>query len=160
MRRRVRTLFASGLLVFVLLDGAAAGPFEDGRAASNRGDYAAAIALVRPLAEGGDAKAQALLGFAYFKVHGVPQDDAEAAFWYRKAADQGYAWAQQNLGFEYGNGQGLPQDYILAHMWSNLAAADAETRDQAARNRDLDATKMTPGQIAEAQKMAREWKPK
>jgi uncharacterized protein len=94
---------------------------------------------------------------------GVPQDYAEAAFWYRKAADQGYAWAQQNLGFEYGNGQGLPQDYILAHMWSNLAAADAadaETRDQAARNRDLDATKMTPDQIAEAQKMAREWKPK
>ena len=55
----------------------------------------------------------------------------------------------------------MPQDYTQAHMWFNLAAANLpkEARDIAVRNRDRVAAKMTPAQIAEAQKLAREWKP-
>jgi hypothetical protein len=51
-----------------------------------------------------------------------------------------------------------PQDYVQAHMWYNLAAAGSadQLRDQAAQFRDELAAKMTPAQIAEAQKMARE----
>jgi uncharacterized protein len=48
-------------------------------------------------------------------------------------------------------------------MWFNLAASraeDAETREQAAKNREILAAKMTPAQIAEAQRLASEWTPK
>jgi hypothetical protein len=71
--------------------------------------------------------------------------------------------AQYNLGEMYGVGLGVPQDYAQAHMWFNLAASRAEyaaTRDTAAKDRDELAAKMTPDQIAEAQRMAREWVPK
>jgi len=55
------------------------------------------------------------------------------------------------------------QDFVLAHMWLNLAASNApnaQVQDTAVTARDFCATLMTPGQIAEAQLMAREWKPK
>jgi TPR repeat protein len=78
--------------------------------------------------------------------------------WLRKAADQGDAHAQNNLGFLYATGRGVPQDYIQAHMWFNLAGAQGDT--DAINNRDLVAAKMTPAQLSEAQKLARQWKPK
>ncbi|WP_417433089.1 sel1 repeat family protein [Hoeflea sp.] len=73
------------------------------------------------------------------------------------AADKGLADAQAKLGYSYSTGEGVPQDYALAHMWFNLAAAQGA--DKAAENRDIVAKKMTRDQIAEAQRMAREWKP-
>ncbi len=63
----------------------------------------------------------------------------------------------------YEKGQGVPQDYVQAHMWYNLAAshfAPGSDRDRAVKNRDILAAKMTPAQIAEAQRLARKWKPK
>ena len=65
----------------------------------------------------------------------------------------------------YLNGHGVPQDYVQAHKWINLAASrftasETENRDKAVKNRDIVAAKMTLAQIAEAQKLAREWKPK
>ena len=90
------------------------------------------------------------------------QDYAQAVAWYRKAADQGYAFAQNSLGDMYADGHGVPQDYVLARMWFNLAASRATTawlRPAAVKSRDDVAAKMTPAQIAEAQRMAREWKP-
>ncbi len=83
--------------------------------------------------------------------------------WYRKAAEQGRANAQHNLGVMYERGQGVPQDYAQAHMWFILAASNllpGENPDRAARDRDMIAIWMTPAQISEAQKLAREWKPK
>jgi hypothetical protein len=101
----------------------------------------------------------------YFTGQGVLQDYAEAGKWYRKAADQGFAEAQFNLGKMYYRGQGVPKDYVLAHMWFNLAtsrypASEKEKREWAEIFRDLAAYKMAPAQIAEAQRLAREWKPK
>ncbi len=61
----------------------------------------------------------------------------------------------------YDEGQGVVQDYVQAHKWYNLAAASlppGEDRDRAVRNRDLIEGKMTPAQMAEAQRLAREWK--
>ncbi len=75
----------------------------------------------------------------------------------QQRADQGDSNAQDNLGVLYYMGQGVPQDYVRAHMWFNLAAAGGDK--VAARHRDIVAAKMTPAQIAEAQKLAREWKP-
>lgn len=134
-------------------------------AAYERGDYATALQLFLPLANGGDAGGQLGLATMYDEGNGVPQNYAEAAKWYRKAADQGYPAAQVNLGLMYGMGQGVLQDYVEAHKWLNLAASrapasEADTRNRASSGRDLIASQMTTQQMAEAQKLAREWKPK
>jgi len=104
-------------------------------------------------------------GFATPVVAG-PLEDANAAIkrrdyatalrLIRPLAEQGNANAQYNLGVFYDNGLGVPQDRVRAHMWLNLAAMQG--RDGAAAFRDLVARLMTPAQIAEAQKLAREWK--
>ncbi len=73
------------------------------------------------------------------------------------------AGAQFNLGNMYDDGLGVPQDYARAHMWFNLAASRfpfGVNRDDAVELRDLIAKMMTPAQISEAQKLAREWRPK
>jgi len=77
---------------------------------------------------------------------------------YRLAAEQGHAGAQAQLGLMYTKGQRVPQDYVQAHMWLSLAAAQGDKR--APKRRDRLAKKMTPAQLAEAQRLAREWKAK
>jgi hypothetical protein len=132
-----------------------AGPLEDAVIAIYRGDDERAVRLLRPLAEQGDARAQYLLGTRYFRGMGVPQDYAEALKWFRLSADQENADGQGALGSMYYMGLGVPQDYVLAHMWFNLSAA----RGGSPARRDSILHQMTPEQIAEAQKLAREWKP-
>ena len=107
-----------------------------------------------------------VLRFATLVVAG-PLEDADAAIkrrdyasalrLIRPLAEQGDANAQYNLGVFYDNGLGVPQDKVRAYMWFNLSAAQG--REGAAAFRDLIARRMTPVQIAEAQKLAREWKP-
>jgi TPR repeat protein len=192
MKLTLKRALAAAILVLSFAVPVVAGPLEDSRAAYERGDFAIAERLFRPLAEHGNAIAQYNLGVMYYKGEGVHQSYPDAVFWYRhaawqgdasaqlelgvmcykgqgtlqnyaealtwfrKAADQGSAQAQINLGAIYANGQGVPQDYIHAHMWLSLAAAKSETR--AVELRDIVAAKMTAAQIAEAQKLAREWK--
>lgn len=135
---------------------AIAGDLEDCAAAYDRRDYPAAVQLCRPLAEHGDARAQLSLGGMYYNGQGVQQDYPEAAKWTRKAAEQGYAPAQAHLGVLYWNGQGEPRDVVLAYMWLSLAA---QQEQDAVKERDLAASEMTSDEIAEAQRLAREWKP-
>ena len=128
-------------------------------------DYVAAAKWCKKAAEQGYAQAQSSLGVMYKKGQGVPQDYAEAAKWLGKAVEQEYAPAMYNLGIMYRDGQGVLQDNLFAHMWFNLAASlyppsQREYRDQAQTERDAIATKLTPSQVSEAQRMAREWKPK
>lgn len=73
-------------------------------------------------AEGGDARAQNLIGEMYSKGPGVPQDYKEAAKWYRLAADQGHAAAQKHLADLYEVGQGVPLDGAEALKWCQRAA--------------------------------------
>jgi TPR repeat protein len=90
------------------------------------------------------------------------RDYSEALKWFQKAADQGDTSAQLRTGLMFATGEGVPQDYVQAHKWLNLAAARErvnELRNYAANSRDLVAKQMTPAQVAEAQKLAREWKP-
>ena len=110
----------------MLTGGAAAGPFEDGLAAHERGDYATALRLFRPLGE------------------------------------QSNASAQYNLGVMYALGQGVPRDNVQAYMWFDLSARYLEgvERDRMVQIRDVIASDMTPAQLGEAQRLAREWKPK
>src|SRR5829696_2697541 len=117
-----------------------------------------AVAWCRKAAEQGIGRAQNNLGVMYRSSHGVPQDYATAVSLFQKAAQQGDAEAQNNLGVMYEHGHGVPQDYVQAHMWFNLAASSLKPPevDLAAKNRTAIAAMMTPAQIAEAQKLARE----
>jgi hypothetical protein len=126
--------------------------------ANSRGDYATALREWRPLAEQGDARAQFDLGLLYENGDGVPRDYAKAHQWYEKSAAQGGAKAQLYLGLQSAFGQGGPVDIVQAHMWYSLAAGNGHVG--AAVYRDDLARQMTPAQIAEAHKRAREWKPK
>lgn len=84
-------------------------------------------------------------------------DYATALRLIRPLAEKGDASAQYDLGVFYDNGLGVPQDHVQALMWFNLAAAQG--KDGAAALRDLIARRMTSEQIAEARKLANEWKP-
>ena len=163
MKRRVTTFVASCVLALALFGEAMAGSLEDGEAAYQRRDYETAVRLWRLAGDEGNVYAQFNLGLLYSSGQGVPQDYAQALMWFRKAADQGADHAQVYLGGMYHDGQGVPQDYVRAHMWFNLVASgasdafDASTRDQAVRGRNEVAAKMTPAQIAEAQRLASGW---
>jgi uncharacterized protein len=164
MKQRIKALFAGGVLVFALFGVAAAGTVDDGQAAYLSGDYAKAMRLWLPLAIKGDAEVQNLVGSLYKEGQGVPKDYVKAATWFRKGANQGNANAEISLGWMCVEGYGVPKDDVKAYMWYDLAASsanDAETRGRAVSFRDNMLGKfMKPAQIAEAQRMAREWKPK
>ncbi len=81
-----------------------------GQAAFNKGDYATALRLWRPLAEAGIAEAQYDLGFLYESGWGVERDYRKAVQWYRLAAKQNNAKAQFNLGVMQAEGRGIQKD--------------------------------------------------
>lgn len=108
-------------------------------------------------ADPGLASGQSNLGLVYYNGEGVPQDYAEAARWLRLAAAQRDADAQYNLGFMCAIGRGAPKDFVQGHVWLNLAALQGN--QMATGNRDHVSAAMTPDQIAEARRLAREWKP-
>lgn len=121
-------------------------------------DATQAVAWLRKAAEQGNAEAQYTLGPFYDVGNGVPKDDSQSTAWYQKAAQQGYAKAQSVIAARYLLGvSGLTRDYVQAYMWGNLAAAQGDMGG--ARTRDYASNYMTPEQIAEAQRLAREWKP-
>ena len=120
-------------------------------------DYAEAGHWYHKAAEHGHAEVQHNLGYMYEHGQGVPPDYAEAGRWYLRAADHGAVRAQYNLGALYYNGQGVPQDYLQAYMWASLAVAQGDAN--AAKGRDLVATKMSPAQIEQAKALAAAWKP-
>ncbi len=134
---------------------------RQGISAFNRQDYVRASQVFIPLAERGEASAQAYLGFMFETGRGVPQNYTEAAMWYRRAAEQGDSLAQYSLGLLYDHGQGVPRDIVEANKWLNLSTAGAprKAREARARIRDAVTTKMTRGEIARARLRALEWAP-
>lgn len=101
---------------------------------------------------------------SFFAIAGLDEGDAALESGdYAKAfkefeylADHGNASAQYSLGLMYARGDGVPKDYFLAYMWFDLAAAQGNNR--ARKYRNTCATQLTLSQIAEAERMAREWK--
>jgi hypothetical protein len=87
----------------------------------------------------------------------MPPNYTEAFKWYHLAAEQGHVGAQFNVAQMYLEGQGVKQDYLLAAMWADLAGMHGDA--EALKLKDTIAQKITPAQRAEAEKMAREWKP-
>jgi TPR repeat protein len=133
--------------------------YHDGRGVTQ--DYAEAARWFRKAADQGYSSAQFNLGLMYYHGQGMTRGYAEAARWFRKAADQGDAEAQFDLGLTYEHGEGVPQDYVQSRMWLDLAAsrASGDAQRKYTHERDFLAGKMTAQQIAEAQRLAGEWKP-
>src|SRR5258706_5963971 len=77
--------------------GAVAGPWEDGMAAYNRGDYVPAVRLFRPLAEQGNAKAQNVLGVMYRRGQRVARNSVRGFVWFSRAAARGDTIAKAEL---------------------------------------------------------------
>lgn len=123
--RKMITAFKSAAVLALLIfssTSAAAGPLEDGIAAYNRGDPAAALTLWRPLADAGNPDAQVNIGVLHANGEGVPQSYAEAIAWYRKAADQGDVFALNNLGLMYMRGQGIAaSDRTAVQLYARAA---------------------------------------
>ena len=94
-----RMIFAGLVVAAQVLGsaGAVAGPWEDGTAAYNRGDYMPAIRLFRPLAEQGNARAQHLIGVMYHKGEGVARNSVRAFAWFSLAAAHGDREAKAKL---------------------------------------------------------------
>ena len=118
-------------------DTASVGNWQKGVYAYKAGDYTAAFAILKPLAEAGGAEAQAWLGFMYDEGRGVSQNYAEAVKWYRLAAEAGDASAQNNLGVMYADGKGVSQDYAEAVKWFRRAAEQGNATAQETLDRLL-----------------------
>ena len=120
-------------------------------------DEVEAVNWFRKSAEQNNADAQCNLGYCYYYGNGVTKDEAEAVTWYRKAAEQNHTDAQNNLGLCYAFGTGIAKDYVEGYKWIILAAAKGS--DKAKQFMAVLENTMTPEQIAEGQKLAREFKP-
>ena len=93
----------------------------------------------------------------------IPPDDSEAVARRRVSANRGDAEAQFDLGIIYATGRGVPPDVVEAHKWLNLALAatqsSGEFRDRMVEIRDGMVEELTPEQLAEVERLAREWQP-
>ena len=100
----------------------------------------------------------------YANGEGVSRNAAEAVRLYRLAAEQGEATAQFNLGLHYEFGKGVVQNLVQAYAWYDLAAyrfpaSERGFRAEAVRGRERVASQLTTAELAEAQVLAREWRP-
>jgi uncharacterized protein len=115
-------------------------------------DYARAVTWLRKSADQGYASAENDLGTLYDQGRGVPEDPGEAARWFLKAAVEGHGSAQLNLASLYETGRGVRRDPVQAFAWANAASELGELR--AGKVADSAGKNLTPGQIAEAEKLA------
>ncbi len=136
----------------------AAGAYE-------RKDMATAVRIWKVWAAKGEPEAETLLGAMYWSGDGVRRDHKEAARLYLRAANKGYARAQNDIGFMYGFGEGVPpRDDVEAYKWLTLGIArytakNQDRLDQAIKDKATLAKRMTPAQIAEAERRVKMWKP-
>ena len=121
-------------------------------------DDAEAVAWFRRAAGQGYADAQFRLGFVYSNGEGVSPDEVESLGWFRRAAEQGHDAAQWMLGATfYSRGRrGVPRDEVAAYMWLHLAVSQNDQHDRSPL--DWLEERMSPAQIAEAQRLVREWR--
>ncbi|GMU91321.1 MAG: hypothetical protein AMXMBFR4_03790 [Candidatus Hydrogenedentota bacterium] len=131
-----------------------AGIHAEGRGVEQ--DLAEAAKWYRKAAEQGVAEGQFMLGHAYYSGRGVQQDLEEARKWYGLAAEQGLAEGQAGLAWMYYKGRGLDPDPVRAYMWCILSA-DGGIEGAADMIESMN-KEMTPEQIAEARRLAEDWK--
>ena len=98
-----------------------------------------------------------MLGISYETGSGAPRDMKLAEYWFMKAAKSGDSIAGRYLGRLYAFGDGVVKDLVQNHMWFNLSALAGD--EEARKGRDTVEGFMTAGDIAEAQRFARDWQP-
>jgi TPR repeat protein len=113
--------------------------FRRGLSAFNTGDYATALKIWRQLAEKGEPRSQAGIGFMYHRGMGVRADDREAAAWLLRAAEHGQAEGQLMLGILFYYGLGVPQSYVQAYAWCELAETNGNGDATLCRDAALEA---------------------
>lgn len=129
MRRLLLGSLASALLLW---SGAVFAGFDEGMAAFQRKDYAAALAEFQPLARAGDAEALAQIGVMHAQGWGVPKDAEKALGFFQTAAAKGSSKAMVFLGnFSRFGMAGQPKDAAKAAEWYRKAA---QTGNNAAMN--------------------------
>ncbi len=127
-------------------------------------NYVQAAKWYRKSAIQGDSDAQFNLGYLYAGGLGVSEDNAQAVKWFRKSANQNNIQAQSNLGLLYGLGKGVSRNYIKSYAWFTIAIQSGKnnqdkTIKKISNSREFIAKYMTPAQISEAKRIAREWNP-
>ena len=114
--------------------------------------YPVALSACQTQAEARDTAAQFTLGLMFYFGQGIVQDEAKAFALFKKAAKAGHLAAQNNVGYFYFNGKAVPQDYLRAYVWFSLSAASGYA--EAARFREMAASKLTPELRVQGQAMA------
>ncbi len=163
---RVRVLALVGLLA-IAPGFAVAQDLDTTYEAVRQGDYASALAALRPLAEQGNAEARYRLAGLYWEGRGVPRDADQAMTWYERAAESGSWLAAFELGMIYyvqtleaNPIVGLPDDALVrAHSWLGIAARMEIVGCVAlsAPMRDAVAQSMASEQVAIAKDLTRAW---
>jgi TPR repeat protein len=134
---------------------AAAQDFQSGLSAYDSGDYSRALVDWGGLAERGDARAEAGVGFLFHNGLGVARDDATAAKWFIKAAEQNQAEAQLLLGTLFFFGNGVPRSYVSAYAWCEIAETNGQSDAEECRDAALE--HMTAAEMQQSFKLVMEW---
>lgn len=121
-------------------------------------DYAKAVELYTLAANQGHAEAQNNLGGMYENGQGAIQSYDKAAPLYHQAATNGSKYGMRNLGLFYRDGKIVQKNLILAHAWLNLAASGTDAHPTALDERDEVQNLLNQKQLAQAQKLATNWK--
>ncbi len=157
MARRYTKLFGALLAaaLVAMAEAAAAATYEDGLLAYDKGDFATALKIFRPLAERGDIRSENALGRMYIRGDGVARDPAEGTRWFQSATEQtkaldaynygdfalalktfrplaenGQVLGQYILGLMYTNGQGVGENFPEGLKWLTKAAEQGEAKAQ------------------------------
>jgi TPR repeat protein len=149
------------LLALTVVTSSRADSLADGVRAYALEIYPRSASILFARAEKGDPLAQTYIGVMYIRGQGLPQNFEAAAHWLHLAAESDVPAAQYFLGLLYDKGEGVAQDFVLAQAWLNLAVAHAEPawRSRWALIRDAVAAKMSRDDLAEAQRLALDWRP-
>jgi TPR repeat protein len=117
-----------------------------------------AAKLFRMAARVGHREAQYEIAMRHYTGVGVLRNRTKAVNWWLKAAEQGHVYAQSWLGFMYFQGNGVTRDLVKSYMWYTIAALPRF--EERAAGRDAAIAEMTEAQIAEARRLAQEWREK
>jgi uncharacterized protein len=142
-------------LIAAAPDPARAGQFEDGLSAFNAGDFVTAYNDWWPLAQRGDAKAQASVGFLYYSGKGVRRDDRQSLLWFSRAAEAGQPTAQYFLGLHYFYGRGVTRDLARAYSWCEIALTNGYSESLFCR--DAVALEMSPEDVRRSSELTTEF---
>jgi TPR repeat protein len=96
-----------------------------------------------------------LADMLFWGSHTVPVDHKRAFALASAGAGMGCSHSMGVLGCCYAFGRGVPEDDVEAYMWANLASAQGDEASKLLKDELTE--RMTREQIAEGQKMSREW---